>query len=406
MKKSRIILTIASAVFALSSCYVGDGLFDSITKEVPLEKGSITGIVNSFVRYTSKDDSKTELLLTSANGFFYKDKDSKTHYSNGAQVGGWNALNTSVKPLNSLSYSYYESTYNGYYVTKLAADADNVYALAMTFDYNSNGSNKISSLELFTDQLKMNGNSMVPPSEDWKKVVLTLNTTDKVNLFCTNSPVQAHRKAYVSVTTSEGTVKLYTLSGTEVTEISDWTCADSSTQKDVANAAVWDGNGIIFFTNIAVATSESSTESPVNIYYGDSNGDIWYRKAGASEFTKSSFNAGGPVQSICVTKDYLICGKGAYSGTIQSNGGIIQTKLDENGVPASTSTDFTTNASSAITNYYIVRCLLTVDPSLKSAESTIYAGCSFKGSGSSTPVSYNNIGLWSYNPDRGNWNRD
>ncbi len=85
-------------------------------------------------------------------------------------------------------------------------------------------------------------------------------------------------------------------------------------------------------------------------------------------------------------------------------GGITRSEL-EDGVPTGT-TSFSTNASTQITSGYHVFALLNVDPSENETDSALYAAIGFAGSGSSTGVAYSSIGLWSYYPSRGNWNRE
>ena len=50
--------------------------------------------------------------------------------------------------------------------------------------------------------------------------------------------------------------------------------------------------------------------------------------------------------------------------------------------------------------------LLCADPDINEADASLYASVSFRGSGASTSANPKNIGLWSYYPGRGNWNRE
>ncbi|MCQ2590651.1 MAG: hypothetical protein MJ179_09535, partial [Treponema sp.] len=77
-----------------------------------------------------------------------------------------------------------------------------------------------------------------------------------------------------------------------------------------------------------------------------------------------------------------------------------------NGVPAEVMGNFTTNATSQLASSYQIYTLLCANPEEDETDASIYATIGFKGSGSSTSVSYNNIGLWSYYKTRGNWNRE
>jgi hypothetical protein len=50
--------------------------------------------------------------------------------------------------------------------------------------------------------------------------------------------------------------------------------------------------------------------------------------------------------------------------------------------------------------------LLCADPSKTEAQSSLYATITYRGAGTSSSATPANIGLWSYYPLRGNWNRE
>ncbi len=87
-------------------------------------------------------------------------------------------------------------------------------------------------------------------------------------------------------------------------------------------------------------------------------------------------------------------------------GGIERVELDTTGKPSSELGSFSNNAQNQFLNSYIVSCLLSVDPSKNEADNTLYAAIESTGTGNSSNVSYSKLGLWSYYPDRGNWNRE
>ena len=89
---------------------------------------------------------------------------------------------------------------------------------------------------------------------------------------------------------------------------------------------------------------------------------------------------------------------------ISTYGGITKSDLN-NGVPTGT-TKFKTNAESQITSGYHVYALLNANPAEAELASALYAAIGIAGTGSSTGVAYSSIGLWSYYPSRGNWNRE
>ena len=62
---------------------------------------------------------------------------------------------------------------------------------------------------------------------------------------------------------------------------------------------------------------------------------------------------------------------------------------------------------SKLTSSYNILATLNATPDKTEAESSLYASINFYGTGSSSSsVSYTDVGLWSYYPSRGNWNRE
>jgi hypothetical protein len=47
-----------------------------------------------------------------------------------------------------------------------------------------------------------------------------------------------------------------------------------------------------------------------------------------------------------------------------------------------------------------------VDSSQNETETAIYGSVIFRTIGTSSAVNYDNVGMWSYYPSRGNWNRE
>ena len=61
MKKSLLLLTLLSLLF--TSCF--NSVFYNITQDVPPEKATVSGIINSIARYTIEDQ---EFLVLAADG--------------------------------------------------------------------------------------------------------------------------------------------------------------------------------------------------------------------------------------------------------------------------------------------------------------------------------------------------
>lgn len=121
------------------------------------------------------------------------------------------------------------------------------------------------------------------------------------------------------------------------------------------------------------------------------------------------------VISIAVTSDSLLLGTGSNRSLDQnaSNGsGAVRIKIDPStGKPAETKpVSFETNAGSIMCSPYIVRALLSVDPSKKETETSIYSSMDYIYTATSAGTNSTNRGLWAYYPkaggSKGEWNRE
>ena len=101
---------------------------------------------------------------------------------------------------------------------------------------------------------------------------------------------------------------------------------------------------------------------------------------------------------MAVTKDSILLG---------TNGnGIFRVTHNTAGKPASSTSSFSTNAQSVMYSPYIVRTLFCVSPDLNETATTLYASLQFRYTAQSASADYGNVGLWSYYPTRGNWNKE
>ena len=209
------------------------------------------------------------------------------------------------------------------------------------------------------------------------------------NIFCTNDVDNSKRSAYLRIGD-----KVYKLDGT--------TFPTSETETGNFNSVVSDDNAIFF-------ESTASVKNGDYIYWGEGS-KLYYSKdtsnPKAEGNKKLALDAGTDISCLAVTSDSILIGRGDFSNSLISKGGIAKTSLDSDGKPGNSLKSFSTNATSQLASVYQIYTLLVADPTKTELDASIYASMGFKGSGSSTSVSYDNIGLWSYYPARGNWNRE
>lgn len=172
--------------------------------------------------------------------------------------------------------------------------------------------------------------------------------------------------------------RVYRLNGNSVPTVES--SAESKT------AAIYSSSGDRFYDSYAVTRNENC------IYYA-SGTSIKYDNNGTDrEIPLSS----GTIRSIAATKDHLLIG---------TSSGIYRLHINETtGEPAASLSDFNNNAQTLLTS--VTQCVYVLDASKNESETDEYAAMVIYGSLSSSPDSFDEIGLYAYYPGRGNWNRD
>ena len=351
-----------------------DIIYAKIMNEVTLDDATISGHVNSIVRFSNN------IYIQNGN-VYYKAASSASHDT-------WNKYTGGLSPL---SYDYYAKVFNGMQIIKLAADSQYLYALGAEYKENENdGENPPSSINLYYS----NG-----AGSSWKKIAsYSYSSSSDITIFCTNTPNSEYRKAYLRISSGDNK-GVYRLNGGTL----DTTPTDSSATS--ACSAIYDyaSDNVYFNNNWATgsnATTSTTSSSTVYYYYADD--DILYYS------TDSSFDTSNPtyghsdlgitnIISMAVTSNAILLG---------TNGGGLYKVSNTTGVPGSSTETFSTNADSALGSPYRILAMLSVDPSATETGATIYASADFTGTSSSSTGDYSDIGLWSYYAGRGNWNRE
>lgn len=333
-------------------------VFYEIMRDVAPEEATVNGVITSVTRYTSGTEEK--LVTFSSDGLIWKNAEGTSH-------GQWSRFPYS----NQISGK----------IIKTAADKSNLYVVTITFHEDvEKGLNLPDAATLWCYN---NGS--------WGKVENTPKLLPgNFNIFCTNDVEYNNRSAYLRI-------------GNKVYELNGKTFNETNSTEGNYNSVVSGGNSsAIFFESTASVKNEKY------IYWGEGS-KLYYSNntsnPKAEENKKLALDAGTDISCLAVTSDSLLIGRGDFSNSLISKGGIAKTSLT-NGVPGNSLESFSTNATSQLASVYQIYTLLVANPEQTELEASIYASMGFKGSGSSTSVSYDNIGLWSYYPARGNWNRE
>ena len=421
MKK---ILCLAAMPLLLSLFSCQQVIFDEIRKEVKLESAQISGEINSIVRFGD--------YIYLQNGNIWK----KSATSESAH--SWSQAS---KPAPSADYQY---------VNRLAADSTYLYAQVTLFDEDTMDDGEIESqgcqLWYSSDGSTWEGPIAFTNSEGTE---VTTATSGNVVLFCTNSPKAANRKAYARFYDSTNTsYTVYELNGGTITALTTTASSDYDSSTDycsttpaynTVSCAYFNGE-VYFSASKAMTTNESisyeKTETDTDgtevtttvgedkdatmLYYATSDDNIYFTADGTfedyesinttygTELSSNHVDVGcSTINSMSVTKDYLYLGtddgiEHVPFLTSTADGG----DTVYSAVPYAGTADFSTNADSTLSSYYIVKCVLAMLNSEKESESVIYGTAVFSGSSSSTSATQDNCGLWAYVPSRGKWNRE
>lgn len=449
IKKLSFILTALLSAAVFSGCY--NDVFYEITQDVESEDATVSGTIAQITRYTV---SSTEYLVCNADGGLrYKPAENREH-------GSWETY--SHLPFTLHSYDYYASTHNGQQIIQVLADTDYLYLLTCEY-FNDDDEGTVA-----PKYIRLWGAKITDwdSDADWQEIEKSTSDTagekfivyknkssgyyySAFRIFSTNSVNPAYRKVFLrsgkygayysgkskNISSSEITTPVYYDVGidgfTEKTISLVWSGSSETTNSsslNISSAAYFDDD-YNFFTSPAVATNEyyenmvydnlpsgsnTSTDSEGNIVkyvsptcvYWSSGSTLYYIKDTDADTADGHIGCSRNISALAVCADSILIGRGNTSSTSTSTtGGITRSLLNDEGVPTGT-TSFTTNAESQISSGYIVYSLLNADPSENETESALYATIGFLGTGSSTSVSYSNIGMWSYYPSRGNWNRE
>lgn len=277
MKKLLLCAVLSAVIFGFTGCY--DAIYQSIRNEVELEEGTVSGFVNNVARY--EVDGKQYLFTT--NGLiYYKDASVSSH-------GAWNKLSGNGLP-SSLSYSYYDSKFNGVHFYKVAADANYVYVLGYEMEYNDQKSrNQPSAIELFyakpetvEGKLKFEWKRASDVSDKIRDYIKKLDKDNymmdcSVHLFCTNSVNSAHREAFIRI--GGGSAYEYNVVNEdwEVLKLNgdSFATVDPETNKELNKytlSAVWFNGGVHYLNSLNAETNEGTAAAltePTYLYFSD-----------------------------------------------------------------------------------------------------------------------------------------
>ncbi|MBP5519559.1 MAG: hypothetical protein J6X84_03160 [Treponema sp.] len=399
MKKiNKIIATIfIPAAMIFTSCF--DPIFYEIRQDVEPLSATVNGNIGQITRYTMTDGEY--LFLAANNGLRYKKADNNEH-------GSWDDYPV---PFDLPSYSFNDSELQGQHIIGVFANTNYLYLF--TAEYTTTGKEGSTN----PDKIHLYGKNNT--KKDWQEILnedindseyfsMYIKKSDKhyysdFNVFQTNSPNKDHRSVYIF---NEETDKLYKLTGltkADITETAYTLYEDSlalyeSSEYIRPRAVAYYDDEYIFFNAVAVATDETES-SPAEKLYFSKGSKLYYQKTPTNPELKD-IDCDKDIISIATTNDSVLIGLGNIASA--KNGGIKRAVFDGGELKIA---DFPSgnNIQSKITTDHIPMVLLNATPDKTEEESSLYAALTFAGTSN---AAYEDIGLWSYYPDRKKWNRE
>ena len=407
MKKTAITI-LSAALLLFSGLFTGcqEAIYEVIREDVEPEEATVSGNIGTITRYTAND---TEFLLLAADdGLRYKQKDKNSH-------GKWK---TYKLPFSLHSYDFDSSSHSGEQLVSVLADSTTLYIISASYENTSSeGLTYPSNIKLWGKQIDADGSKLLSDGK-WTKIADRKNNKDIFPLaststgyfttsfivFQTNAPMKDHRAAYIRSHNSDTGYHYYKLNGLELPEeitiekeaIIDPEPSSATDYVPAALGAAYFGGEIKFFTSPVVTTNETYEEEATYYYYTNSDDRLYFSNGTSVNSVKG--NSDYVISALATCADSILVG---YGKTVGSAGGIERSDLID-GVPVKINGKFSTNERNQITQSYKVLVLLNATPEKKETASSLYAAISF----AATAANFEKIGLWSYYPKRGNWNRE
>jgi len=414
MKKLNNVLP----VLVILTCALFQGcfnpVFNEIRKDVKPEDTTVKSPVNMITRFTVSDNEF--LVIASDEGIRYKRADSGTH-SEWKTYGGL--------PFSLHYYDFDDDTHKGEQIIGVYSSSDTFYILSTAYGvddtYGTVYPAKFTlwgapASELTATDATWEGTA------NWVKIIEDSDNTyfpmyiynsyyySAFSMFQTNSVKKENREVYIRKgnTASKAedfqTITYYALSGTAAPTEVTLSPVDSTTENCIRSAVSM--NGTTYFFNSYAATTNETKDSAATYYYYANGGTVCYGTNGTDNASAVSLD-GKDISALAACSDVLLIGCADYGAYNSSGvkGGIHKTTL-ENGIPGNSTASFSTNAQFQITSAYYVTALLNATPERTEAESYLYCASQLFGSESGSTASFSDVGLWSFYPDRGNWNRE
>ena len=380
MKKLfQCICALTVTAILASSCH--NNIYEMINQEVKLETNGIRGDINNIVRFKEH--------IYCSNGRLYQ-KDAVASSENKKYNEQWSRATTEGFP-------------SGNTAPYIAADANYLYAIVITWKTDNDGENVQATRDIYCTE----------DGSEWKKVDLSdligenpviSDNKSSVQLILSLNPSEdgksGKKQAFAVLGKKNGSSMeygIYQLNGTELpTKISEGKEAhiDGDLPKYVASYK----DKLYFSTNpiLEGADKGNGEESDSYLYYASGStlyfADDWNKFANLKNL--SGVDVGETIQSLALTKDTIVVGTG---------NGLKHVSIDKE--PGKLGDPIQFKNSASVSSSYSVPVVFVLDSSESEENTDIYMALTARSSSSSHAL-FDDMGLYSYYPDRGTWNKD
>lgn len=394
--KKAVLASLSVVSLSVLGCH--DPIFYEVNREVEPVEPSVNGCIYDIVRCNLGKTDK-EYLFVATGEIMYKDVTVPTPAAN-QRTSQW--------------HKFMDLGKGNVIISNIAANEKYLYAMTFIFDENVDEGEEV---------LKRRDVWYYDPDRDmWDAVTglpeLPANGAKDcgdydVIMFSSNAPMPSHRKAFILLGGKKSASgDIYELDGATATKI--YTAATSTTPESYSGYTKADnnltasskgcaylGDTLWFTSSRAIVSNEWRRLKSDGSAFEEKKSDIlYYYDSGWKMREGTTSTATGPSlePNQCALVD------GALFVTTKS--GLKKIKVNGDKTLGGVE-ELTQNGGSTLkSGTYETNGILVLDCEKTESGCEAYVSADFTGSSKSTSGQMKNVGLWSYYPERANWNRE
>lgn len=393
--KKAVLASLSVVSLSVLGCH--DPIFYEVNREVEPVEPSVNGCIYDIVRCNLGKTDK-EYLFVATGEIMYKDVTVPTSAAN-QRTSQW--------------HKFMDLGKGNVIISNIAANEKYLYAMTFIFDENVDEGEEV---------LKRRDVWYYDPDRDMWDAVTGLPELPgngakdcgeyDVIMFSSNAPVASHRKAFILLGGKKSASgDIYELNGATATKIYDskktgverfsGSYGEANNLTASSKGCAYLGDTLWFTSSRAIVSNEWRRLKSDGSAFEEKKSDIlYYYDSGWKVRGLVSQDAGTtPEPNQCALVD------GALFVTTKT--GLKKIKIDTSNKKLSGVEELTQNGGSTLkSGTYETNGILVLDCEKTESGCEAYVSADFSGSSKSTSGQMKNVGLWSYYPERANWNRE